>query len=101
MKKGEDNMLNKNELIDKYASAYDIHKTEAKKNIDEVIDMIQRAVIEDGGVDFYGFMKIEKAHKDESTARNPLSGEKVVVAAKDVPKAKFSSRFKKAVNGEV
>ena len=46
-------------------------------------------------------MKIEKVHKAESEARIPVTGEKVLVAAKDVPKAKFSNKFKKEVNGEV
>ena len=55
---------------------------------------------EDGGVDFYGFMKIEKVHKEAGTARSPQTGETIAIPAKDVPKAKFSSRFKKAVNGE-
>lgn len=93
-------MITKNDLITKYAETYEISKKQAKQNIEEVIDMIQKAVIEDGGVDFYGFMKIEKVHKEAGTARSPQTGETIAVPEKDVPKAKFSSRFKKAVNGE-
>lgn len=93
-------MITKNDLITKYAETYEISKKQAKQNIEEVIDMIQKAVIEDDGVDFYGFMKIEKVHKEAGTARSPQTGETIAVPEKDVPKAKFSSRFKKAVNGE-
>lgn len=93
-------MITKNDLITKYAETYEISKKQAKQNIEEVIDMIQKAVIEDGGVDFYGFMKIEKVHQPEKERRNIQTGEMMLCAAKDVPKAKFSSRFKKAVNGE-
>ena len=48
-----------------------------------------------GKVDFYGFVKFTKVHKEAGTARSPKTGETVEVPAKDVPKAKFSSAFKK------
>lgn len=94
-------MINKKALVEKYAKEYEITKKQAEQNIEEVCTMIQKAVVEDGGIDLYGFMKIEKVHKEESTARSPKTGETVKVPAKDVPKAKFSSRFKKAVNNEI
>lgn len=94
-------MVNKNELINRYSKLNCVTKDESKNIIEDVIDLIKTAIIEDGGIDFHGFMKIEKVHKAESEARNPVTGEKVLVAAKDVPKAKFSNKFKKEVNGEV
>lgn len=94
-------MVNKNELINRYSKLSCVTKDEAKNIIEDVIDLIKTAIIEDGGIDFHGFMKIEKVHKAESEARNPVTGEKVLVSAKDVPKAKFSNKFKKEVNGEV
>ena len=66
---------------------------------EDFIAAVQKAVIEEGGVDFYGFMKIEKVLKPASKAKNPATGEEIDVPEKFVPKAKFSSRFKDAVKG--
>ena len=93
-------MLNKEGFIAKYAEKYGVTKVQAKSSIDAFIETLWDAVIDDDGVDFYGFMKIEKVRKSETTGRSPLTGESITIPAKDVPKAKFSSRFKKAVNGE-
>lgn len=93
-------MLNKDGFVKMMATETGKSQRECKENLELVIDMIQKAVIEDGGVDFYGFMKIEKVHQPEKERRNIQTGEMMMCAAKDVPKAKFSSRFKKAVNGE-
>ena len=93
-------MINKETFIAKYAEMHDVPKSQAKIIVNNMIDTMQSAVIEDGGVDFYGFMKIEKVHKEAGTARSPQTGETIAIPEKDVPKAKFSTRFKKAVNGE-
>ena len=93
-------MIKKDDFVKMMAAETGKSQRECKENLELVIDMIQKAVIEDGGVDFYGFMKIEKVHKEAGTARSPQTGETIVVPEKDVPKVKFSTRFKKAVNGE-
>lgn len=93
-------MIKKDDFVKMMAAETGKSQRECKENLELVIDMIQKAVIEDGGVDFYGFMKIEKVHKEAGTARSPQTGETIAIPEKDVPKAKFSSRFKKAVNGE-
>ena len=93
-------MLNKDMFIRKMAEETGRTLTETKAIVSDMIDMIQKAVVEDGGVDFYGFMKIEKVHQPEKERRNLQTGEMFMAKAKDIPKAKFSSRFKKAVNGE-
>lgn len=91
-------MLKKNDLIDKYAQDMKVSKKNATIAVEKVIDLIKNGVIEDGGVDIYGFIKIEKQFKGASTAKNPKTGEVVVVPAKNVPKAKFSAAFKREVN---
>ena len=91
-------MLKKNDLIDKYAQDMEISKKDATVAIEKVIDLIKTGIIEDGGVDIYGFVKFEKVHKDACEKRNPRTGEMAHVDAKFVPKAKFSSAFKREVN---
>lgn len=91
-------MLKKNDLVERYAQDMEVTKKDATLAVEKVIDLIKTGVVEDGGVDIYGFMKIEKVHKEAGTARSPKTGETVEVPAKDVPKAKFSTAFKREVN---
>ena len=91
-------MVKKNDLVERYAQDMEVSKKDAALAVEKVIDLIKTGVVEDGGVDIYGFMKIEKVHKEAGTARSPKTGETVEVPAKDVPKAKFSVAFKREVN---
>ena len=91
-------MLKKNDLVERYAQDMEVSKKDAALAVEKVIDLIKTGVVEDGGVDIYGFMKIEKVHKEAGTARSPKTGETVEVPAKDVQKAKFSAAFKREVN---
>lgn len=91
-------MLKKIDLVERYAQEMECSKKDATVVIEKVIDLIKRGVIEDGGVDLYGFMKLEKVHKEAGTARSPKTGETIEVPAKDIPKCKFSPAFKREVN---
>ena len=91
-------MLKKNDLIEKYAQDMEVSKKDATVAVEKVIDLIKTGVVEDGGVDLYGFVKLERIHKDACEKRNPLTGEMGHVDAKFVPKAKFSTAFKREVN---
>ena len=87
--------MKKIDVIERLASAREISKKEATEIVDVVLDIVKTGIKEDGEVDFYGFCKFTKVHKDATTARNVKTGEPVNVPAKDVPKCKFSSAFKK------
>lgn len=87
--------MKKIDVIDKLATAREISKKEATEIVDTVLDIVKTGIKEDGEVDFYGFCKFTKVHKEATTARNVKTGEPVAVPAKYVPKCKFSSAFKK------
>lgn len=53
-------MLKKVDLVERYAQEMKCSKKDATAVIDKVIDIIKTGVIKDGGVDLYGFMRIEK-----------------------------------------
>jgi DNA-binding protein HU-beta len=89
--------MKKIDVIEKLANEREITKKEATEIVDAVIDIIKAGIKYDGEVDFYGFVKFTKVHKDATTARSPKTGEIVDVPEKDVPKAKFSSTFKKEI----
>lgn len=92
-------MINKEMFIRKLSANTDKSLRECKEITEAFIKTMQEAVIEDGGVDFYGFMKIEKAVQPARERVNPTTGIKFMAKEKFVPKAKFSSRFKEAVQG--
>ena len=91
-------IMKKIDVAAKLAEVREISKKEATEILDTVIDIIKTGVKEDGEVDLFGFVKISKIHKDATTARSPRTGEMIDVPEKDVPKAKFSSAFKREVN---
>lgn len=87
--------MKKIDIVNKLADVRGVSKKDAAEIVDQILDIIKTGIKEDGEVDFYGFAKFTKVHKDATTARSPKTGETVDVAAKDVPKCKFSSAFKK------
>lgn len=90
--------MKKVDVANKLATSKDISKKEAVEIVDAILDIIKVGIKEDGEVDFYGFVKFTKNFKDATTARSPKTGEPVSVAAKEVPKAKFSKTFKDFLN---
>ena len=87
--------MKKIDVVNKLSEDREISKKEAGEIVENVLDIIKEGIKTDGEVDFYGFVKFTKVHKDATTARNVKTGEPVSVPEKDVPKAKFSSAFKK------
>lgn len=89
--------MKKADIAEKLAAERNISKKEATEIIDSVIDIIKTGIKEDGKVDIFGFAKFTKVFKDARTARVPKTGETVNVPAKNIPRAKFSSLFKKEI----
>lgn len=87
--------MKKIDVANKLAEVRGISKKESGEIVDAFLDIVKTGIKEDGEVDFYGFAKFSKVHKEAGTARSPKTGETVAVPAKDVPKCKFSSAFKK------
>jgi len=87
--------MKKIDVINKLSNIRGISKKESDEIVNQVLDIVKTGIREDGEVDFYGFAKFTKVHKEAATARSPKTGETVNVPAKDVPKCRFSSAFKK------
>lgn len=90
--------MKKVDVIAKLAEVRGTTKKEATEIVDAFLDIVKTGIKEDGEVDFYGFCKFQKVHKEAGTARSPLTGETIDVPAKDVPKCKFSSAYKNFLN---
>lgn len=91
-------MWKKTDLIERYAQEMETSKKDAATVIEKVIDLLKEGIKEEDGVDLYGFVKFEKQYKEACEKRNPRTGEMVHVDAKYVPKAKFSTAFKREIN---
>ena len=90
--------MKKNDIIAVYAEKNNVTKKAATEVVGSVIDIIKDGILTEGVVDITGFVKLEKVYKEATTARNPQTGESIAVPSKYIPKAKFSSTFKREVN---
>lgn len=73
-----------------------------QKATKEVLDVMQEVayaeMANEEEVKIFDGVTLAGVHKDARTARNPLTGETVEVAAKTAPKAKFGKACKDALN---
>ena len=90
--------MTKPEFINRIATANNMTKKDATIAIDAVIDGIKSALSEGEKIQLIGFGPFEVSERAAREARNPKTGEKLMVAACKTPKFKASSVLKKAVN---
>jgi DNA-binding protein HU-beta len=90
--------LNKNDLVAAVASSTGLSKSDAAKAIDGTVDAITAALQGGGEVRLVGFGTFSVSHRKATTGRNPRTGEKIDIAATNVPKFKSGKALKAAVN---
>lgn len=90
--------MKKNDIIAVYAEKNNVTKKAATEVVGSVIDIIKDGILTEGVVDITGFVKFTKVHREARTGKNPRTGEPIAVPSKYIPKAKFSSTFKREVN---
>ena len=77
--------MNKSDLVDAVAGSADMSKAQAAHAVDAVLDGISRALSNGDSVALVGFGTFSVRHRNARSGRNPRTGEKVVVPAKNVP----------------
>ena len=90
--------MNKNDLVAAVASSTGLSKSDAAKAIDGTVDAITAALQGGGEVRLVGFGTFSVSHRKATTGRNPRTGEKIDIAATNVPKFKSGKALKGAVN---
>ena len=90
--------MNKNDLVAAVASSTGLSKSDAVKAIDGTVDAITAALQGGGEVRLVGFGTFSVSHRKATTGRNPRTGEKIDIAATNVPKFKSGKALKAAVN---
>lgn len=84
----------KEQLVRKYAELTGKTLKESRESIDGVVNSIVGLLEEEGSVSIWGFGTFKLVEKAESIARNPKTGEEVVVPAHKQLKVKMSDTLK-------
>lgn len=90
--------MTKSEFIDEVAERASLTKKDASAAVDAVLDAIEGALKRGSDVTFSGFGKFTVSARSAREGRNPATGEKIQIAASNVPKFSAGAALKKAVN---
>ena len=90
--------MNKTELVAAMAESADLSKKDAEKALKAFIEVVTDELKKDEKVQLVGFGTFEVAQRAAREGRNPLTGEKITIAASKNPKFKAGKALKDAVN---
>jgi DNA-binding protein HU-beta len=90
--------VTKTEFIDEVAERAGLSKKDASAAVDAVLETIEGALKRGSDVTFSGFGKFTVSARSAREGRNPATGEKIQIAASNVPKFSAGAALKKAVN---
>lgn len=92
-------MINKSELIADLSAQHD-HLSEVlvDDSVRSLLALMVDTLADDGRVEIRGFGSFCLHHRQARTARNPKTGDSVVVAAKAIPHFKPGKALREAVN---
>ena len=90
--------MNKKHLTAAVASRTGLSKDDAANAIDVVTSSITSALQRGTNVRLVGFGTFSVGHRNATIGRNPRTGERIQIAAKNVPKFKSGKVLKAAVN---
>lgn len=92
--------MNRADFVSHIAQTQGVTKTEAEKTVASFIAGITAAVAAGQSVQFVGFGAFEVKHQEAHAGRNPLTGQTIQIAAKNVVKFKVGESLKNAANGK-
>ena len=90
--------MNKTELITAIAESADISKKDSEKALKAFVDVVTEELKKGEKVQLVGFGTFEVSERAAREGRNPLTGEKITIAASKNPKFKAGKALKDAVN---
>ncbi|MFC1811434.1 HU family DNA-binding protein [Thermodesulfobacteriota bacterium] len=89
--------MNKNELINEMSTALSSQK-EAKAVLESILSNITQALKKGDSITLTGFGTFKVSKRKARTGRNPSTGEKIKIKAKNVPQFVPGKKLKDAVN---
>lgn len=92
-------VVNKSQLIADLATEYDyLDEALADTSVRILLDLMMDTLANDGRVEIRGFGSFSLHHRSPRTARNPRTGESVLVGSKAVPHFKPGKALREAVD---
>ena len=90
--------MTKAELVEKMAKDAKISKATANKALDSFVDSTKKALKKKNGkVTLVGFGTFAKVHRKARTGRNPQTGQKIKIKARNAVKFKPGKALKDAI----
>lgn len=93
------NKMGKGEFIEAVATKAGVSKKEASTVYEAIVDVITEELAAKNTIALVGFGTFEVIRRAARNGRNPQTGEKISVPAKDAPKFKFGKNIKDVVAG--
>lgn len=90
--------MTKTELIAAVAAQADLSKKDAEKAVNAVVGAVFDALVKGEKVQLVGFGTFEVRDRAAREGKNPLTGEKIQIAASKSPAFKAGKALKDAVN---
>jgi len=90
--------VNKSELIDQIAAGAELSKATAGRALDATLAAVRGALTAKDSVTLVGFGTFYASKRAARTGQNPRTGEKIKIAAANVPKFTAGAAFKDAAN---
>ncbi|MBN1637646.1 MAG: integration host factor subunit beta [Ignavibacteriales bacterium] len=90
--------MTKADIVEKVAEGTGLTKLETEAIIEGFLNTLVKSLREGNRIEIRGFGSFKIKEKSERYARNPRTGEKVLVPQQFVPVFKFSKDFKQAVD---
>ncbi len=92
--------MNKIDLVDAIASAIDIPKKIALRDLDAVFDSIKQSLVLGNDVFISGFGSFKIKKREKRIGRNPKTGEKISIDASNAISFKVGKSLKEAINNK-
>ncbi|MGN6598893.1 MAG: HU family DNA-binding protein, partial [Actinomycetes bacterium] len=89
--------MNKAQLVEELAKAFDGNRRQAQHALETVVDTITRAVAKGEKVGITGFGSFERIERAARTARNPRTGASVKLKKTAVPRFRAGAALKTVV----
>ncbi|MCQ2457278.1 MAG: HU family DNA-binding protein [Clostridia bacterium] len=90
--------MNKTELVAALAAKASITKADAEKFVNGFVATVEETLAKGDKIQLVGFGSFEVKTRAARTARNPRTGEEIIVAAAKVPAFKAGKALKDTVN---
>ncbi|MCD6120172.1 HU family DNA-binding protein [bacterium] len=90
--------MGKTDLIERIAKNTGLEKTKVKAVLDDILVTITKTLKKGGKVQLTGFGNFSVAKRKRRSGVNPKTGEKIIIAARKVPKFTPGKALKDAIH---